>query len=292
MIEKSILKGFKIKMARLIFSLAIFLSLLSSSCLTRTANPSLPYTKPAYSASGQDANSAMAVSKIQDMEAELRKMRDSLERLEANGGERSIKDLQERISQIERQLGIDSQKSQTSGPEGGQKATSANSTADTMNKSENIKGRKASTAASAIDQSDEVTEVRNMPLTPDEKVYRAAYATFKSGALENAVSQFQDFLKRNPKSQFAPNAVYWIGEIRLEQGRFEEAVLLFDRVIKEYPGSKKELSAQLKQGQAFEKMGDNRSAKIIFQKIVKNYPHTAHGRIAAARLKSLASSSE
>ncbi|MDR3603677.1 MAG: tol-pal system protein YbgF [Syntrophaceae bacterium] len=284
MIEKSILKGFKIKMARLIFSLAIFLSLLSSSCLTRTANPSLPYTKPAYS--------AMAVSKIQDMEAELRKMRDSLERLEANGGERSIKDLQERISQIERQLGIDSQKGQTSGPDGGQKATSANSTADTMNKSENIKGRKASTAASAIDQSDEVTEVRNMPLTPDEKVYRAAYATFKSGALENAVSQFQDFLKRNPKSQFAPNAVYWIGEIRLEQGRFEEAVLLFDRVIKEYPGSKKELSAQLKQGQAFEKMGDNRSAKIIFQKIVKNYPHTAHGRIAAARLKSLASSSE
>ncbi|MGA8833438.1 MAG: tol-pal system protein YbgF [Desulfomonilaceae bacterium] len=291
MIEKSILKGFKIKMARLIFSLAIFLSLLSGGCLTRTANPSLPYTKPVYSASGQDANSAMAVSKIQDLEAELRKMRDSLERLEANGGEKSIKDLQERISQIERQLGID-QKSQTSGLEGSPKTTSANSTADTMNKSENIKGRKASTAASAIDQSDEVTEVRNMPLTPDEKAYRAAYATFKSGALENAVSQFQDFLKKNPKSQFAPNAVYWIGEIRLEQGRFEEAVLLFDRVIKEYPGSKKELSAQLKQGQAFEKMGDNRSAKIIFQKIVKNYPHTAHGRIAAARLKALASSSE
>jgi len=234
----------------------------------------------------------MAVSKIQDMEAELRKMRDSLERLEANGGDSSIKDLQDRISQIERQLGIDSQKSQSSGPEGSQKTSSANSTADTMNKSENIKGRKASTAASPIDQSDEVTEVRNMPLTPDEKAYRAAYATFKSGALENAVSQFQDFVKRNPKSQFAPNAVYWIGEIRLEQGRFEEAVLLFDRVIKEYPGSKKELSAQLKQGQAFEKMGDNRSAKIIFQKIVKNYPHTAHGRIAAARLKSLASSSE
>jgi tol-pal system protein YbgF len=292
MIEKSILKGFKIKMARLIFSLAIFLSLLSGGCLTRTTNPSLPYTKPVYSASGQDANSAMAVSKIQDLEAELRKMRDSLERLEANGGEKSIKDLQERISQIERQLGIDSQKSQTGGPEGSPKTTSANSTADTMNKSENIKGRKAPTAASAIDQSDEVTEVRNMPVTPDEKAYRAAYATFKSGALENAVSQFQDFLKKNPKSQFAPNAVYWIGEIRLEQGRFEEAVLLFDRVIKEYPGSKKELSAQLKQGQAFEKMGDNRSAKIIFQKIVKNYPHTAHGRIAAARLKALASSSE
>ncbi|MDA8406186.1 MAG: tol-pal system protein YbgF [Deltaproteobacteria bacterium] len=292
MIEQSILKEFKIKMARLIFSLAIFLSLLTGGCLTRTANPSLPYTKPVYSAGGQDANSAVAVSKIQDMEAELRKMRDSLERLEASGGDRSIKELQERIAQIERQLGIDnSQKSQTGGQEGSRKAISADSTTDTTNK-DNVTGKKASTAASAIDQSDEVTEVRNMPLTPDEKAYRAAYATFKSGALENAVSQFQDFLKKAPKSPFAPNAVYWIGEIRLEQGRFEEAVLLFDRVIKEYPGSKKELSAQLKQGQAFEKMGDNRSAKIIFQKIVKNYPHTAHGRIAAARLKSLASSTD
>ena len=292
MIEKSIPNDSKIRMARLIFSLAIFLSLLCGGCLTRTVNPSLPYARSANSSAGQDANSAIAVSKIQDLEAELRKMRDSLERLEANGGDRSIKNLQERIAQIERQLGIDSQKSQTGGQEGSQKTASVNSTTDGMNKSESATGRKASTAASAIDQSDEVTEVRNMPLTPDEKVYRAAYTTFKSGALENAVTQFQDFLKRNPKSPFAPNAVYWIGEIRLEQGRFEEAVLLFDRVIKEYPGSKKELSAQLKQGQAFEKMGDNRSAKIIFQKIVKNYPHTAHGRIAAARLKALASSTE
>ena len=126
-------------------------------------------------------------------------MRDSLERLEANGGERSIKDLQERISQIERQLGIDSQKSQTSGPEGSQKTTSANSTADTMNKSENIKGRKASTAASAIDQSDEVTEVRNMPLTPDEKVYRAAYATFKSGALEKRCKSVSGLPEEEPQ---------------------------------------------------------------------------------------------
>jgi len=291
MIEKSSKNEVKIKMARVFFYLAIFFSLLTGGCLTRTTNPSLSYVKPASSSNGQDVNSAVAVSKVQDLEVELRKVRDSLERLEATGGDKSIKNLQDRISQIERQLGIDSQKGQTSGLDGNQK-TASGQPVDAINKSDNIGGKRGATAASALDQSDEVTEVRNMPLTPDEKTYRSAYATFKGGALENAVSQFQDFLKKNPKSTFAPNAVYWIGEARLEQGRFEEAVLLFDRVIKEYPGSKKELSAQLKQGLAFEKMGDTKSAKIIFQKIVRNYPHTAHGRLAAARLKTLASSTE
>lgn len=288
MIQTTIQNGSVVKMARLLLGLAIFFSL--GGCLTRTANPSLPYNAPGNPVNPQNTNSAIAVSRIQDMEVELRKMRDSLERLEAAGGDKSINSLQERISLIERQLGIDSHKNQTSGTEGSQKPGAVSST-DSMNRGgETYVSRKGATAASALDQSDEVTEVRNIPLKPDEKAYRTAYATFKSGALENAVTQFQDFLKKNPKSQFAPNAVYWLGEIRLEQGRFEEAVLLFDRVIKEYPGSKKELSAQLKQGQAFEKMGDIKSAKIIFQKIVKTFPHTAHGRLAAARLKALASS--
>lgn len=271
----------KLEMAHIVFIIAICSCLLCGGCLTRTLSPTLPYVKPANSVGNQESSSAAAVSRVQDLEVELQKMRDTLERLEAGGGmDKSIKNLQERISQIEKQLGIDSQKSASS------------TQSPDLNKADIGPNRKGSTGAVALDQSDEVTEVRNIPLTPDEKVYRTAYATFKSGALETAVTQFEDFLKKNPKSQFAPNAVYWIGEVRLEQGRFEEAVLLFDRVIKEYPGSKKELSAQFKQGQAFEKMGDAKSAKIIFQKIVKTNPHTAHGRLAAARLKSLASASE
>lgn len=278
-------------MTRLIYIIPIFLVLLSGGCLTRTVNPSLPYVKPVNSSNPQDTNVAATATKIQDLEVELQKIRDTLERLEASGGDKSVRALQDRLSQVERQLGIDTQKNQTTGVDGNQKIASTQPS-DYNAKAGSGGVRKSSADAAALGQSDEVTEVRNMPLTADEKAYRAAYATFKSGALENAIAQFEDFLKKYPKSQFAPNAIYWIGEARLEQGRFEEAVLLFDRVIKEYPGSKKELSAQFKQGQAFEKMGDTKSAKIIFQKIVKNFPHTVHGRLAAARLKSITASSE
>ncbi|MGC8660630.1 MAG: hypothetical protein ACP5U1_16305, partial [Desulfomonilaceae bacterium] len=206
MIQKTTQNGSIMKMTRLLSGLAIFLSL--GGCLTRTANPSSPYNLPADAASSQNPNPIIAVSRIQDMEAELRKLRDSIERLEASGGDTSVKNLQDRISLIEKQLGIDSQKNQVPGTEGGQKFGAASPSDSTTRAGQASVSRKSSTAASAIDQSDEVTEVRNIPLTPDEKAYRAAYATFKSGALENAVTQFQDFLKKHPKSQFAPNAVY------------------------------------------------------------------------------------
>jgi tol-pal system protein YbgF len=291
MCKKSRKDEAKSKMTRLIYVIPIFFVLLSGGCLTRTSNPTLPYVKPANSSNPQDTNAAVTSTKIQDLEVELQKIRDTLERLEASSGDKSVRALQDRLSQVERQLGIDTQKNQPAGADGDQK-TSATQSSDYNAKAGSGGARKSSADAAALGQSDEVTDVRNMPLTADEKVYRAAYSTFKSGALESAVSHFEDFLKKYPKSQFAPNAIYWIGEARLEQGRFEEAVLLFDRVIKEHPGSKKELSAQFKQGQAFEKMGDTKSAKIIFQKIVKNFPHTVHGRLAAARLKSITASSE
>ena len=279
------------RMAQISLVIVLFSAVICGGCLTRTPNPTLPTVRPANSPITQESNSAVTNSKIQDLEAEIRKIRDSLEKLEYSGGERSIKELQDRISQIEKQLGADGQKSLPSS-EGGARTSSPSQASDMSGKPDSATAKKQAATTAALGQSDELTEVRNMPLTQDEKAYRAAYSTFKNGSLESAVSQFEDFLKKNPKSQFAPNAVYWIGEARLEQGRFEEAVLLFDRVIKEYPGSKKELSAQFKQGQSFEKMGDTKSAKIIFQKIVKNHPHTTHGRLAAARLKSIGSSAE
>ncbi|MFH0959049.1 MAG: tol-pal system protein YbgF [Pseudomonadota bacterium] len=278
-------------MSKISLVITFFFAVICGGCLTRTTNPTLPSVRPSSSSMTQDSSLAGTTSKIQDLEAEIRRIRDSLERLEHSAGERSVKELQDRISQIEKQLGADGQKTM-SGSEGGSRTSATSQTPDVSGKPDAATAKKQLAATAALGQSDELTEVRNIPLTQDEKAYRTAYSTFKNGSLESAVGQFEDFLKKNPKSKFAPNAVYWIGEARLEQGRFEEAVLLFDRVIKEYPGSKKELSAQFKQGQSFDKMGDTKSAKIIFQKIVKNHPHTTHGRLAAARLKSIGLSAE
>lgn len=268
--------------AALVF-VVILSALPLSGCLTRQTGPSLPYVKPATSVNQPDAIPLHLAARMQDMEAEMQRLRDLLERLQASGAaEKDVKGLQERVAFIEKQLGIES--SAAGGKPNMGRNPGPGSPGQMRSDSPNAERPAAATGAQTQPSS---VEILSAPLQPEEKAYRDAYGAFKSGAIEQSLTLFEDFLNRYPKSEFAANAVYWMGEARFSQGHFDEAVLQFDRVIKEFPGSKKELSSMLRQGQAFEKMGDNRSAKIIFQKILTDYPHTAQARVASARVKSL-----
>jgi tol-pal system protein YbgF len=222
---------------------------------------------------------------MQQMEAELQRLWDSVEHLKVSGGdERQINDLRQRISFIERQLGIE----QTLQTDSDSSAPHPN--AQTRRQAENQPMRATDPGdfqAHEQEPSSPTVEIRNPPVSTEQHAFKQAYAAFRSGAMDQAIPLFEAFLKTHPKSSLASSAIYWTGEAHFALGRYDEAVLYFDRVLKEFPGSKKELSALLKQGQAFEKMGDTRSARIIFEKLVTEYPHSVQARIASGRLKSL-----
>jgi len=255
-----------------------------SGCLTRQAGPSLPYVKPANSVVQTDPVPVHLVARMQDMEVEMQRLRDLIERRQSAGAEdKEIRNLQERVAFIEKQLGIEPS------PAGGGKnhtGPAGNTPRQGPAKPENPTTDKPPASTLPGGHASPV-EIISTPLPPDEKAYREAYSALKSGSPDQSIRLFEEFLTTYPKSEFVSNAVYWMGEARYSQGRFDEAVLQFDRVIKEFPGSKKELSSLLRQGQAFEKMGDSRSAKIIFQRIMDDYPHTAQARVAAGRIKAL-----
>jgi len=255
-----------------------------NGCLSRSAGPTLPYVKPANSVPQVDPTRLQMASRLQDMEGEIQRLREIIERMQASGGnEQAISNLQQRVVVIERRLGLERAAGQ-----GSPDPVARDTEAGPSGQIQPPPGRSGSQSQPpAIADQAAPVEIRNTPISAEEKAYRDAYAAFKNGSLDQSVALFEEFLKKHPKSQYAADAVYWIGEVRFGQGRFDEAVLQYDRVIKEFPGSKKELSALLKQGQAFEKMGDNRSARIIFQKIVNDYPHTAQARAAGGKLKIL-----
>lgn len=258
-----------------------------SGCLTRTAAPSLPYVQPAQSVPVVDPIQVQTMSRIQDMEVEMQRLREMLERLQASGGnEQAVKNLQERVAFIEKQLGIETASLRPSLPRTAQ-AGPESAPAPQAPVFPPQEARQSSTAVASAPPPSGPLDLRSAPLPPDERLYREAYGAYRSGNMDQAVSMFEEFLRQYPKSQFASDAVYWSGESRFAQGRYDEAVLLYDRVLKEFPGSKKELNALLKQGQAFEKMGDPKSARIIFQKIVTEHPHTVQARLASQRIKSL-----
>jgi len=222
-------------------------------------------------------------SRLQDMDIEMQRLRGMLERLQAAGGnEQAVRNLQERVTFIERQLGLEAAGPGTPSPGVAQGPDPRARVPMGALPAQEGRQPLASTTAPPPP-----AEIRNTPIMSDEKLYREAYAAYKAGNFDQAIAMFEDFFKRFPQSALAPDAVYWTGESLFGQGKFDEAVLFYDRVLKEYPGSRKELNALFKQGLAFEKMGDPKSAKIIFHKIVSEHPHTAQARLASGKMKSL-----
>jgi tol-pal system protein YbgF len=268
--------------------LSVMVAVSLGGCLSRSgAGPSLPYVKPANSVPRNDPVSVQIAARMQEMETELQRLWDSIERLKAAGGdENEINALRDRITFIERQLGID-QLAPVPGPNPPSPSPAGTPGTRVSPNAANPNPPIARQPGQPLPTTQQPIEIRNPPMTTDEQEYRYAYTTFRKGDPDNAVQLFEAFLNSHPKSNLAADAIYWIGEAHLAKGRYDEAVLQFDRVIKEHPGSKKELSALLKQGEAFAKMGDPRSARIIFRKLVTDHPHTAQARVAAAKLKSL-----
>jgi len=250
-----------------------------SGCLARSNYPGLPYVKPANDVPPVDQVRVHLAARMDEMDGELQRLRGTIERMQAAGGQDGVvKNLQERVTFIERQLGIEPPAPSGEGRGLPPAAPVPSGTAPSSEPAEPT-GPPAGTG--------ETVEIRNAPVPNDEKAFRDAYALVRKGAYREAAPMLDELIRRDPKGRFAPDAVYWLGESLYGQGLYDEAVLQFDRVLKEYPGSKKELSALLKQGESFEKMGDIQSARIIFEKLTKDHPHTSQARVANTRLKGL-----
>ncbi|MCJ7663892.1 MAG: tol-pal system protein YbgF [Desulfobacterales bacterium] len=120
-----------------------------------------------------------------------------------------------------------------------------------------------------------------------EGAYQKAYSTLKNGDYSAALKQFNAFLSTYPKSEYADNAQYWIGECYQQQGDYERAILEYEQVVKQYPKGDKVPSALLKQGFAFLNLGDRANAKLLFNKVIKEYPQSPQAEIAAKKVKTV-----
>ena len=120
-----------------------------------------------------------------------------------------------------------------------------------------------------------------------EKMYSAAYQTFKEGNYDKARTDFQNFLTAYPNSEYSDNAQFWIGECYFFEQKYETAILEYEKVTKNYPNGNKVPYALLKQGLSFLKLGDKTSAKLLLQQVIKNYPNTSQARIARSSLQEI-----
>lgn len=123
-------------------------------------------------------------------------------------------------------------------------------------------------------------------LNPDD-IYKTSYNDYLKGNYDLAISGFQEYVKKFPRTELAGNAQYWIGESFYSLKDYERAVLEFDKIVKDYPESSKIPSALLKKSYAYFKLEKNDEAKKLLQEVVTKHPLSAEARLAEEKLKSL-----
>ncbi len=134
------------------------------------------------------------------------------------------------------------------------------------------------------------TEV-NVSATPSTEnpldVYQSAYRDFQRGNFDLAMSGFRDFIARNPNSDLADNAAYWIGESLYSQKKYREAIEQFDSVVTKYPRSEKVPGALLKKGYAYINVGERAQGIVQLQYVVHEHPQSQEAALARQKLKAL-----
>lgn len=119
------------------------------------------------------------------------------------------------------------------------------------------------------------------------EVYQAAYRDYQRGNYDLAIGGFRDFVSRNPTSDLADNAAYWIGESLFSQKKYREAIEQFDSVVTKYPKSDKVPGALLKKGYAYISLNEKAQGIVQLQYVVHEHPQSQEAALARQKLKQL-----
>lgn len=119
------------------------------------------------------------------------------------------------------------------------------------------------------------------PGTSAESLYNGALRDKSSGNADLAIEGFQNYLKWFGNTDLAPNAQYYIGEIKYLRGDYDGALMAFDSLLEKFPDNPKTSDAMLQKGRALVKAGFKAEARQEFTALIKKFP--SHDNAAKAR---------
>ncbi|QEM69692.1 tol-pal system protein YbgF [Geobacter sp. FeAm09] len=114
--------------------------------------------------------------------------------------------------------------------------------------------------------------------------YVKAFGLYSANSFPAAIEAFEAFLKSDPKSSYAANAVYWIGECHYSLSALTKARDAFRKVVDDYAKSAKAPDALLKLGYTLAAMGEKDKAAAAYDRLVKTYPGSPAAAKARERL--------
>lgn len=119
-----------------------------------------------------------------------------------------------------------------------------------------------------------------------ETLYNGAMRDKSAGNSDLAIEGFQNYLKWFGNTDIAPNAQYYIGEIKYLRGDLDGALMAFDTLLEKYPDNPKTSDAMLQKGRALVKAGFKAEARQEFNSLIKKFP--THDNAAKAKTELVA----
>jgi tol-pal system protein YbgF len=126
---------------------------------------------------------------------------------------------------------------------------------------------------------------------PAEEIrdYEEAFRRYRAADYAGAIDRFQVFLQTHPSSEYADNALFWMGESYFKLNDYEQAAVAFDKVVKRFPNGNKVPDALYRQGVSLLEIGTRTkqqktytpAACQIFRRIADEYPNSE--RVPEAR---------
>jgi tol-pal system protein YbgF len=125
--------------------------------------------------------------------------------------------------------------------------------------------------------------------------YEEGFRLYRTEHYSDAIARFNDFLQNFPSSEYADNALIWLGECYLKQGDPASAAVAFEDVVKKYPDGNKVPDALYRQGIALLEIGTKSgkeatfrpAARQIFKRLVEQYPDSERAPEARRQLEKL-----
>lgn len=114
--------------------------------------------------------------------------------------------------------------------------------------------------------------------------YLKAFGLYSANNFAAAITAFEAFLAASPESEYAPNALYWIGECHYSQSDLPKAKAAFQKAAEKYPKSSKAPDALLKLGYTLAAMNEREKATALFQSLITTYPASPAATKARERL--------
>lgn len=117
-----------------------------------------------------------------------------------------------------------------------------------------------------------------------DQLWSRASAQRDRGSLNTAAIAYEEFISEHPDDPRAPDAYWYLGDLRSQQGRTEDALDAFLQIQQLFPTSPRVPQALYRAALLHEEMGEVDEARALLERIMNTYPDDLVSSLAREKL--------